>query len=164
MGSPFEAVAIEDEEESLDRARVPGEHSLATRTGPPRRRVMIVDDDRDIRVLLRVLLEQEGFAVAEAQSGLRLLSQLHVDRPDVILLDVMMSWISGFELCRSIKANPAFHDIPICFVTARSDSGSRLAGLACGASDYFVKPLDLDELLRRVKALATGEPVRAAKG
>ncbi len=122
------------------------------------KKVIIVDDDRDTRMLLQYILEQQGFQVAQAPSGLRLVSLLHVDRPDVILLDVMMSWINGFELCRAIKSNPAFRDIPICFISARADAASMKEGLACGAAAYFVKPLDVEDLVKRVKALIDEPP------
>jgi DNA-binding response OmpR family regulator len=117
------------------------------------RKIIIVDDDRDTRMLLQFVLEQHGFTVAQAPSGLRLISLLHVDKPDLILLDVMMSWINGFELCRAIKSNPNFRDIPICFISARSDPASRSEGMACRAADYFVKPLDLDQLIARIDTL-----------
>ncbi|MSP63100.1 MAG: response regulator [Myxococcales bacterium] len=119
------------------------------------RKVIIVDDDRDTRALLQFILEQEGYVVSQAPSGLRLISLLHVDRPDLILLDVMMSWINGFELCRAIKSNPAFRGIPICFISARSDPSSLKEGIACGAADYFVKPLDVDNLVKRVSQLTS---------
>ncbi len=118
------------------------------------KKVVIVDDDRDTRELLKQSLESRGFSVAEAQSGLRLIRYLHVDRPDVILLDVMMSWIDGFELCRAIKRNPEFREIPICFISGRSDPRDIAEGLACGAAAYFVKPIDTDELLAKVGELA----------
>jgi DNA-binding response OmpR family regulator len=118
-------------------------------------KVIIVDDDRVTRELLKESLEARGFNVVQAQSGLRLISYLHVDRPDVILLDVMMSWIDGFELCRAIKRNPEFRDIPVCFISGRSDPSDVQEGLACGAAAYFVKPIDTDELLEKVKELAT---------
>src|ERR671939_1858582 len=86
---------------------------------PSKPKIIIVDDDRDTREMLTLALELEGFEVAQAANGLRLISAMHVDRPDVILLDVMMSWIDGFELCRAIKKNPGFCEIPIVFVSAR---------------------------------------------
>src|SRR5512144_676946 len=81
-------------------------------------KVIIVDDDRDTREMLTLALELEGFDVGQAANGLRLISAMHVDRPDVILLDVMMSWIDGYELCRAIKKNSTFHDIPVIFISA----------------------------------------------
>jgi CheY-like chemotaxis protein len=101
-------------------------------TAEPRMRkpkVIIVDDDRDTREMLTLALELEGFDVGQAANGLRLISAMHVDRPDVILLDVMMSWIDGFELCRAIKKNPTFGDIPVIFISARKSADDERAGI-----------------------------------
>jgi DNA-binding response OmpR family regulator len=122
-------------------------------------RVIIVDDDRDTREMLTLALELEGFEVGQAANGLRLISAMHVDRPEVILLDVMMSWIDGFELCRAIKKNPTFTDIPVIFISARKSAEDEKVGLAAGAVAYFSKPIDMDGLVSRMRALlgARGE-------
>lgn len=116
-------------------------------------KVIIVDDDRETREMLTLALELEGFEVAQAANGLRLISVLHVDRPDVILLDVMMSWIDGFELCRAIKKNEEFRDIPVIFISAKKTSQDVRVGLEAGAVDYFPKPIDVDKLTRRIHEL-----------
>ena len=116
-------------------------------------KVIIVDDDRDTREMLTLALELEGFEVAQAANGLRLISILHVDRPDVILLDVMMSWIDGFELCRSIKKNDEFRDIPVIFVSAKKTPEAVREGMEAGAVDYFSKPVDVEKLVRRIEQL-----------
>jgi DNA-binding response OmpR family regulator len=116
-------------------------------------RVIIVDDDRDTREMLTMALELEGFEVAQAANGLRLISILHVDRPDAILLDVMMSWIDGFELCRSIKKNDEFKDIPVIFVSAKKMPEDVREGLEAGAVDYFPKPVDVEKLVTRIRQL-----------
>jgi DNA-binding response OmpR family regulator len=122
--------------------------------GEPRRvKVVIVDDDRDTREMLTLALELEGFEVASAANGLRLISSLHVDRPDIILLDVMMSWIDGFELCRSIKKNEEFRDIPVIFISARKTGEDVQRGLAAGASDYYTKPVDIERLTARIREI-----------
>jgi len=118
-----------------------------------RPRVIIVDDDRDTREMLTLALELEGFDVGQAANGLRLISAMHVDRPDVILLDVMMSWIDGFELCRAVKKNPTFGDIPVIFISARKSAEDERTGLAAGAVDYFSKPLDMVRLIRRIRQI-----------
>ena len=122
-------------------------------TDPPVRKpkVIIVDDDRDTREMLTLALELESFDVGQAANGLRLISAMHVDRPDVILLDVMMSWIDGFELCRAIKKNPTFHDIPVIFISARKSADDERAGREAGAIEYFPKPLDMDRLVGRIR-------------
>jgi DNA-binding response OmpR family regulator len=118
------------------------------------KRVVIVDDDRSTRDRLQQILEAEGWHVAQAPSGLRLLSLLEVDRPDVILLDVAMSWINGFELCRAMKANMSYQNIPVVFISGRSAPSDIETGLACGAADYFVKPIDTRRLLERLRELS----------
>jgi DNA-binding response OmpR family regulator len=126
---------------------------------PPKRpHVIIVDDDRDTREMLTLALDLEGFEVRTAANGLRLISAMHVDRPDVILLDVMMSWIDGFELCRAIKQNPSFHDIPVIFISARKSDEDERAGRAAGAADYFPKPLDMERLIARLREILASRP------
>jgi DNA-binding response OmpR family regulator len=117
------------------------------------RRVAVVDDDRELRSMLGLRLAQAGYEVKEAPNGLRLVSTLHVDRPDIILLDVMMSWIDGFELCRAIKSNAEFATIPVIFMSGRTASADVERGMACGAVDYFPKPLDIERLIARVGEL-----------
>lgn len=126
-----------------------------------RPRIIIVDDDRDTREMLTMALDLEGFAVGQAANGLRLISAMHVDRPDVILLDVMMSWIDGFELCRAIKKNPTFADIPVIFISARKSAEDERTGLQAGAVAYFSKPIDMDGLVARIRELL-GERADAA--
>ena len=117
------------------------------------RRVAVVDDDRDVRDLLDLALRSAGYDVKQAANGLRLIATLQVDRPDLILLDVMMSWIDGFELCRALKQNPEFKDIPIVFISGKTGRGDIENGLKCGAAAYFTKPLDVHQLLGRVQEL-----------
>lgn len=114
-------------------------------------KIAVVDDDREVRDVLEKVLHDAGFEVNTAANGLRLVSTLHVDRPDLIVLDVMMSWIDGFELCRAIKHNSEFSDIPVIFISGRTSPGDVAKGLACGATDYFPKPLDLERLVARIR-------------
>ena len=116
-------------------------------------RIIIVDDDRDTRELLALALETEGFEVTSAANGLRLISSLQLHRPHLILLDVNMSWIDGFELCKAVKKNESFREIPVIFVSGRGEPEDRRRGIEAGAADYFVKPLDLDRLLNRIREL-----------
>jgi DNA-binding response OmpR family regulator len=125
---------------------------------PPKPRIIIVDDDRDTREMLTLALELEGFDVGQAANGLRLISAMHVDRPDVILLDVMMSWIDGFELCRAIKKNATFAEIPVIFISARKSAEDEKEGLTAGALAYFSKPIDMDALVGRIRAILAGRP------
>jgi DNA-binding response OmpR family regulator len=119
----------------------------------PKLKVTIVDDDRDTRELLSLALESEGFEVTAAANGLRLIASLQLKRPDVILMDVNMSWIDGFELCKAVKKNEQFRDIPVVFISGRGELEDKRRGLEAGAADYFVKPLDLNALINRLRAL-----------
>jgi CheY-like chemotaxis protein len=119
----------------------------------PKPKVTIVDDDRDTRELLSFALESEGFEVNAAANGLRLIASLQLKRPDVILMDVNMSWIDGFELCKAVKKNEQFREIPVIFISGRAEAEDRRRGREAGAADYFVKPLDLNALIKRLREL-----------
>jgi DNA-binding response OmpR family regulator len=120
---------------------------------PPRRSAIIVDDDRDTREMLAMALQIEGYEVTQAANGVKLISSLHVHRPDILLLDVNMSWIDGFELCRAVRRNEQFRTLPVLFVSARKARVDVEAGLASGADGYFTKPIDFDALLVRMGEL-----------
>ena len=107
--------------------------------------------------MLQVALEVEGYDVLLAANGLRLISSLHVDHPDLILMDIMMSWIDGYELCHSVKKNPEFKHIPVIFVSGKKLPSDIKRGYEVGAVDYFTKPIDLDALLARIREII-GEP------
>jgi DNA-binding response OmpR family regulator len=121
-----------------------------------KRKVIIVDDDRETREMLTLAFELEGYEVTQAANGLRLISSLHVDRPDLVVLDVMMSWIDGFELCRSIKRNAEFQNIPVIFLSARKSGDDLRRGREAGASDYFTKPVQIERLMQRARELIGG--------
>lgn len=121
-------------------------------------KVTIVDDDRESREFLSLLLSEEGFRVHTAANGLRLISLLKIKRPDVILLDVNMSWIDGFELCRAVKRNEEFCDIPVIFITGRTAAEDRRRGLEAGAVGYFTKPVDTGALVAEIRQLLSAVP------
>jgi DNA-binding response OmpR family regulator len=131
---------------------------------PKKPKVIIVDDDRETREMMALALRQEGFEVAQAANGLRLISTLHVDRPDVILMDVNMSWIDGFELCRAVRHSEEFSAIPVVFVSGRSAAHDIKRGMECGASDYFTKPVELPMLIARLRQLAADPGSAPAPG
>jgi DNA-binding response OmpR family regulator len=126
-----------------------------------RPKAIIVDDDRDAREMLALALDLDGYEVTQAANGVKLISTLQVDRPDIILLDINMSWIDGFELCRAVRRNEQFRDIPVLFVSARKSRADVDAGLASGADGYFSKPIDFDSLLGRMRELVQR---RASRG
>jgi DNA-binding response OmpR family regulator len=119
---------------------------------------MVVDDDRELREIVTEYLVEEGFEVHSVPNGLKLMRALRVDRPDVIILDVMMSWINGFDLCSALKHNPEFCDIPVMFMSARSDPADVERGYQCGAVDYVVKPFDVTDLRARIERALTFRP------
>jgi CheY-like chemotaxis protein len=114
--------------------------------------IMVVDDDLDTVTILTRYLQREGFATIEALSGpqcLKLLAEHHVD---VILLDLMMPEMDGFEVVRALKNNPATAEIPIIMVTARDDIESRAEGMRVGVSDFLAKPVFRKQLANRIKS------------
>lgn len=114
-------------------------------------RVLIVDDQEANRLLLRDLLESQGHEVAEAVDGVEALERVADAAPDVVLLDVGMPGIDGFEVCRRLKADPATATIPVLLVTALNQRDQRLLGIGAGANDYITKPIDKSDLSLRVR-------------
>ena len=121
-------------------------------TRPAVRRVMVVDDDPDVRKVLALLLKSSGLNAIEASSGAHCLKLLASTRPAVILLDLMMPEMDGFEVCQALKRDPTTAEIPIIVVTARDDSLSRMRAARLGVSDFLVKPVSKERLLNRVRA------------
>jgi two-component system response regulator MprA len=116
-----------------------------------RQRVLVVDDEPAVREALRASLEFDGYRVTVAGDGMDGLEQIGRDRPDLVVLDVMMPRMDGLTACRRLRAaDPA---TPVLMLTARDSMGDRVTGLDAGADDYLVKPFELDELLARVRAL-----------
>jgi DNA-binding response OmpR family regulator len=112
--------------------------------------ILVVDDEPPILELVRGYLEREGFTVRTAEDGLAAVEQVRVDRPDVVILDLMLPGLDGLEVCRRIRT---FSDAYVLMLTARSEEIDRIVGLSVGADDYLVKPFSPRELVARVKAL-----------
>jgi len=117
----------------------------------PAPKILVVDDQPINVQLLKRKLEKEGIEVSTAYSGQEALARVEENRPDLILLDVMMPDMDGIEVCMRLQASKASRAIPIIFVTARNNKEGKLEGLAVGAVDYITKPIDLDETLARVQ-------------
>ena len=118
---------------------------------PPR--ILIVDDNETNRCLLTARLGAEGYETTEAENGERALAVAHEVAPDVVLLDVMMPKIDGFEVCRRMKGDPTLGFVPIVMVTARTDSKDVVTELNAGADEYLTKPIDHAALVARVRSM-----------
>ncbi|GEE00994.1 response regulator MprA [Gordonia spumicola] len=114
-------------------------------------RILVVDDDRAVRESLRRSLSFNGYTVDTAGDGLEALEKVIADRPDLLVLDVMMPRLDGLEVCRRLRS--AGDDLPILVLTARDSVSERVAGLDAGADDYLPKPFALEELLARLRSL-----------
>jgi two-component system, OmpR family, alkaline phosphatase synthesis response regulator PhoP len=116
-----------------------------------RNRILLVDDEKDIVEFLQYNLKTEGFEVLTAYNGIEALAKM-VEMPDLILLDVMMPRMDGFEFCQKIREIPAYSHIPIIFLTARASEKDEIEGLELGAHDYIRKPISPKKLIARVKS------------
>ena len=118
---------------------------------PKRETVLVVEDEEAVSYVIRRCLETSGFAVIEARDGETALKLVEEESPDLILLDVKIPRMDGFEVCRRIKEDLRFQHIPILMLTALTEQDERVKGLDLGASDYVVKPFNVQELLARVR-------------
>ncbi|MCP3975903.1 MAG: response regulator transcription factor [bacterium] len=113
--------------------------------------VLVAEDDRAVRDAIERALTFEGYTVVTARDGAEALQRVLNDRPDLLLLDVMMPLVDGFEACRRLRASG--NSIPVLMLTARTEVSDRVEGLDAGADDYLAKPFALEELLARMRAL-----------
>jgi sigma-B regulation protein RsbU (phosphoserine phosphatase) len=114
-------------------------------------KILIVDDSQEIRMLLGRYLKAAGYETAEAENGEAGLNQARECLPDLILLDIIMPDIDGFKVCEKLKSDPDFMDIPVIFLSARSDTADKVKGLAIGGADYITKPFDRGEVMARIE-------------
>ena len=117
------------------------------------KRILIVEDDRDIVELVRYNLTNEGFQVSAAYDGGTGLTTVKKTPPDLLLLDLMLPKLSGLDICREIRKDESLARLPVLMLTARGEEADRVVGLEIGADDYVVKPFSPRELIARVKAL-----------
>ena len=114
-------------------------------------KILLVDDEKDIVEFLTYNLKQEGFEVIAAYDGDEALEKVN-EKPDLIILDIMMPKLDGYEVCKRIRANPEYENIPVIFLTAKAGEIDEIFGLELGASDYIQKPISPKKLVARVKS------------
>jgi DNA-binding response OmpR family regulator len=124
------------------------------------RKVLVVDDEPHIRTVLRGFLQAEGFAVVEAADGAAALDEIRRERPDLVLLDIMLPGIDGLEVLRQVRT---FSDVCVILLTARTEEVDKLVGLGVGADDYVTKPFSPREVTARVKAVLRRDRVGPAR-
>jgi CheY-like chemotaxis protein len=113
--------------------------------------ILVVDDNTDNVEILRAFLESRGFTIAEARDGRAALAKMEEVKPDLVLLDVMMPGMDGWEVCRVIKQHPQLGDTKVVMVTAKGGFEDKFEGLRSGADDYVVKPVDFKDLMGKVE-------------
>jgi two-component system alkaline phosphatase synthesis response regulator PhoP len=128
-----------------------------------RQRVLVVDDDREVVRLMRAYLERAGFAVLVAYNGESAIHNLRREKPDLLLLDLMLPDRDGWDITRIVRADPTLAHIPIIMLTARVDINDRIVGLEIGADDYVIKPYDPREVVARVRARLRSQEVEPAQ-
>jgi DNA-binding response OmpR family regulator len=115
------------------------------------KKIVVIEDDADLYALLKYNLEKEGFAVAGAQTGKGAVELCRRERPDLILLDIMLPDSDGLDICKGIRMISELAHVPVIFLTARASETDRIVGLELGANDYIVKPFFIRELIARIK-------------
>jgi DNA-binding response OmpR family regulator len=123
------------------------------------RKVAVIEDDADLYALIKYNLEKEGFTVTGTQTGRGVIELCRRERPDLLLLDIMLPDSDGLEICKAVRAHPELAHIPIIFLTARASETDRIVGLELGANDYIVKPFFIRELIARIKIQFRGQTV-----
>jgi len=120
-------------------------------------RILVAEDERDIRELIGFTLRHHGHEVLTASNGEDALATALRDLPDLVLLDIRMPRLTGYDVCRRLRADPTTRDIPIAFLSAKGQEAEIQAGMDAGATDYILKPFAPDQLVNRV-ALLLGQP------
>lgn len=121
-------------------------------------KILIADDDKNICELLRLYIEKEGYSITIANDGAEALEKFNAEKPDLMILDIMMPKLDGWQVCREVRKKS---DVPIIMLTAKGEVFDRVLGLELGADDYVVKPFDTKEIIARIKAVLrrVGQPV-----
>ncbi len=115
------------------------------------KKIVLIEDDADLFSLLKYNLEREGYVLVGSQTGKGAVDLCRREKPDLLILDIMLPDSDGLEICRSVRAHPELSHIPILFLTAKATETDRIVGLELGADDYVVKPFFVRELVARIK-------------
>lgn len=124
-----------------------------------KRKVLVVDDEPDVLLLCRVNLEFEGYDVVEASDGERAMEQVRAERPDIVLLDVMMPKMDGWQVLAAIKDDPELKDIPVVMLTAKVQDQDQIRGWSSGAAEYITKPFSPLALSQVLQDVLDNDPV-----
>ena len=116
-------------------------------------KILIAEDERDIRDLIAFSLKFSGFEVVLATNGVEAVERAQAEVPDLILMDVRMPKMTGYDACKALKAIPAMHHIPVVFLSAKGQESEIQQGVEAGAEEYILKPFALDELTKRIKGV-----------
>ncbi len=125
------------------------------------KKIVLIEDDADLSALLKYNLRKEGYELAGLDTGKGAIEFCRRERPDLIILDIMLPDSDGLDICKGIRSRPELAHIPIIFLTARGSEADRILGLELGANDYMVKPFSVRELVARVKVQLRGQPAPA---
>ena len=131
----------------------PVELGASATTGGRRHRVLVVEDEDNIALALDYLITREGYVPDRVASGADALPRIRATQPDLVLLDVMLPEVSGYEICQGVRLDPSLHDVKIVMMTARGSAIERRKGLALGADGFISKPFELRELRDEVRRL-----------
>lgn len=115
------------------------------------KKVLVVDDHQDAINILTMILKKGGYESVAARDGVEALQKINEESPDLVLLDVMMPKMDGYEVCQAVKADPLHRDIPILMLSAKIDPASKERGRELGAADYITKPINPTEILKKIK-------------
>jgi DNA-binding response OmpR family regulator len=121
------------------------------------KKIALIEDDADLFASLKYNLEKEGFAMVGAQTGKGAIELCRRERPDLILLDIMLPDSDGLDICKGIRSHPELAHLPIIFLTARASETDRIVGLELGANDYIIKPFFVRELIARIRIQFRGQ-------
>jgi phosphate regulon transcriptional regulator PhoB len=118
-----------------------------------RTKILVVDDEKDIVDLIAYNLTNEGFAIVKAYDGDQAQKLIQAEKPDLVLLDLMLPGLQGLEICKRVRTNPETASVPIIMLTAKTEEIDKILGLEMGADDYITKPFSVRELIARVRAI-----------